>query len=78
MLEVLQHPSLVVQTEEQALTFVLTYVRRHALPHPLVRALFEHVRFPFLPNERLAQLCEVRGVGCAAGGVAVPGWWLVL
>jgi len=62
VLEVLQHPGLVVQTEEQALVFVLTYVKRHALHAALVRALFEHVRLPFLPNERLAGLAQEEAV----------------
>ncbi len=58
MLEILQHPDLVVQTEEQMLTFVLGYVTRHELEHDVVRQLFGHVRLAFLSNARLSQLLQ--------------------
>jgi len=58
ILEILQNPELCVQTEEQVLTFVLSYVRRHALEPAVIRSLFEHVRLPFLSNQRLAQLMQ--------------------
>lgn len=38
---------------------MLTYVRRHSLPPATVRQLFEHVRFPFLSNDKLAALMQV-------------------
>ncbi|GFH09481.1 predicted protein [Haematococcus lacustris] len=56
MLEVLQHPRLLVQTEEQVLVFVLNYVARHELSADTRHQLFSLVRLPFLSNDRLAQL----------------------
>ncbi|KAG2425797.1 hypothetical protein HXX76_013422 [Chlamydomonas incerta] len=54
--EILDHPQLFVQTEEQVLLFVQNYVRRHKLDDATVRQLFRGVRLPFLSNDRLAAL----------------------
>ncbi len=43
LLDVLQHPQLVVQSEEQVLAFVAGYVRRHSLEEGLVRQLYMQV-----------------------------------
>lgn len=74
MLEVLQHPNLTVQTEEQVLTFVLNYVRRHNLAPEAVRSLFENVKFVFLSNERLSTLAQVCSGGqTSSAPLAWPG-----
>ena len=70
MLEILQHPELDVQTEEQMLTFVSGYVARHALDDDVVRSLYGHVRLAFLSNNRLAALLQVRP-GRLGGGLCV-------
>ncbi|GLI64801.1 hypothetical protein VaNZ11_008207 [Volvox africanus] len=54
ILEILEHPQLYVQTEEQVLLFVENYVRRHKLDADTIRTLYSTVRLPFLSNERLA------------------------
>ncbi|KAG2447529.1 hypothetical protein HYH02_007453 [Chlamydomonas schloesseri] len=56
ILEILDHPQLFVQTEEQVLLFVQNYVRRHRLDEATVRQLYRGVRLPFLSNDRLAAL----------------------
>ncbi|PNW73103.1 hypothetical protein CHLRE_14g618900v5 [Chlamydomonas reinhardtii] len=62
--EILDHPQLFVQTEEQVLLFVQNYVRRHQLDDATVRQLFRGVRLPFLSNDRLAALAaETPGHG---------------
>ncbi|GFR50587.1 hypothetical protein Agub_g12861 [Astrephomene gubernaculifera] len=69
MLEILEHPQLYVQTEEQVLLFVLNYVRRHRLDDATVRTLFRAVRLPFLSNDRLAALAlAAEEYGNAGGG----------
>ncbi|EFJ47596.1 hypothetical protein VOLCADRAFT_120965 [Volvox carteri f. nagariensis] len=67
MLEILDHPQLYVQTEEQVLLFVQNYVRRHQLDADTIRALYRTVRLPFLSNERLAAL--TLGSVCGDGGI---------
>ncbi|GIL76460.1 hypothetical protein Vretimale_5993 [Volvox reticuliferus] len=70
ILEILEHPQLYVQTEEQVLLFVENYVRRHKLDADTIRTLYSTVRLPFLSNERLASLvfCGEADAAAAGGG----------
>eukprot|EP00198_Chlamydomonas_reinhardtii_P000506 XP_001689841.1 predicted protein [Chlamydomonas reinhardtii] len=71
--EILDHPQLFVQTEEQVLLFVQNYVRRHQLDDATVRQLFRGVRLPFLSNDRLAALAaETPGHGPPIEFICIP------